>query len=795
MARKSKFKHFSLMVPQGGQLIAGSNSQDTAGSANYVEKINFRRETDGEVRREGWTRLTLSEIDELDTADQLAELPNQGTLDENLPIRLLTQFSSNEKLILIAGSGNSIYSLEEDVGAWKKIASNVGSLDLSGGGKHWETVVIDGFLILNNGYDLPLIYRQGWTCAFPMYSLRERGIVRVGTMSDFDGRLFLGDVTYIEEQNGDEVQTQLQSAQPYGRNIVVPTYRIPHIIEFSAWRLTDQSTDAKAAPYLFGQNYNATIEELVNDQITKLKLPFYLGGAKEADLNLDVKSYINPYHEFTQSEYENYDFSNTTIVAGDTIRFSVTDQAQVTNVYDAKVVSITANQATNSTTIEVRDAYNNTTDGVLTSTGNEQSGLSQTLAVEDTAVIVLLKEPDIFNIDSNIAREASDSLSFPEDGSRILKMARLGDKLVVHRETGYLLISKGDRLSAFYFEDRYKGERVADMRHTVININDQRQLFVGYNGVFTITPSSVEPEIMTPLMMGPEFWRLVTNKEIEYVYSVENSITQEIFTVCPIGYTDDESGNTTLNWGVMAYDLLQGTVSQIDYAFTAMTNTLATVNMPSKRFLMGSHLTQQSVNPEGGYSYYFPSSYIPDYRFKDTEVISEEALAKNLGTTNLGARIMRYGYGASEELRGPFRVFSRDGADYKCILKFGKSDFGDRFSEKKLRSYALHMSDIFQYKIYVSNGYATNDYTDAAVNAEAKVTSFATAQVEPIEEIIETLEDLSNQVMVPMFAQGNYYQDTLTLTGSGQPFKVIGRTFEVSGVSTKLTNQSIQDGS
>jgi hypothetical protein len=140
-------------------------------------------------------------------------------------------------------------------------------------------------------------------------------------------------------------------------------------------------------------------------------------------------------------------------------------------------------------------------------------------------------------------------------------------------------------------------------------------------------------------------------------------------------------------------------------------------------------------------------------------------------------------------------VFSRDGADYECILKFGKSDFGDRFSEKKLRSYALHMSDIFQYKIYVSHGYATNDYTDSAVNAEAKVTSFTTAQVEPIEEIIETLEDLSNQVMVPMFAQGNYYQDTLTLTGSGQPFKVIGRTFEVSGVSTKLTNQSIQDGS
>ena len=78
---KSKFRHFSVMATDGGQLIAGSNSADTAGAANYVEKVNFRRETDGEVRREGWEKLYLN-----------GDIPNLGT---DNTVRLLFQFLSN----------------------------------------------------------------------------------------------------------------------------------------------------------------------------------------------------------------------------------------------------------------------------------------------------------------------------------------------------------------------------------------------------------------------------------------------------------------------------------------------------------------------------------------------------------------------------------------------------------------------------------------------------------------------------------------------------------------------------
>ena len=52
------------------------------------------------------------------------------------------------------------------------------------------------------------------------------------------------------------------------------------------------------------------------------------------------------------------------------------------------------------------------------------------------------------------------------------------------------------------------------------------------------------------------------------------------------------------------------------------------------------------------------------------------------------------------------------------------------------------------------------------------------------------LDSLDTETMVPLFAQGNYYQDTIELKGRDNGFKILGRTFEVSGVRTRHTNQA-----
>ncbi len=862
MATKPKYRNYSVMATDGGQLVSGSHSQDTTGAANYVEKINFRRETDGEVRREGWSRLNLD-----------------GTLCDELgsaaPVRLLKQFSSEGNMYLVAASGDKVYVLNESSKQWKVIAENLYNIDEFNysskqastaafyglKAKKIEVVAIDGYLIINNGLDLPLYYRPDWPCAFPMFSLRERGIIRVGTISEFDGRLFIADVEYFDESIDNNFTYFMGASEsPYrppeeffDYDTYTFTYRVVHTIEFSAWRLALTSGEARSAPNLFGQNYQATVSEITDGVLKKIKIPYQMGGTKQrrfydavgfsdsnangrydstsdasvfvnsngyrmlnisnswriANSSSDTSIYettdsipylgdwtgggsvlshwflastvFNPYHnnldfyiDGALSDTDHSSYSYSTVLVGDQIRMTVTDSTGKSGVYDAVVEKIESDYYNYETVLTLRDSYRQSS-GVVTNSGAEPDA-DDVYATGDKVVFVLLKEPDIFNSDSSISREASDAITFPEDGSQILKMLKLSDKLIVHRQTGYLAISRGDNLSPFYYEERYKGERVADLRNTIININEQRQIFVGYNGVFSITPASVEPELFAPLMMGEEFWRFTSSDEAEYVYAEENSITQEIFINSPVMY-ESVGTSRVLKWGVVAFDMINNTTSIIDQPFTVMANVFASGIIKTRRFLMGCHVVERTLSPLA-YS---------SVLYQDSQIIDSTQSA----IQNLGARIVRYGYGSNEAGRGPYREFSRDGADYPCVLKFGKNDFADRFSEKKLRSYALHMSDIFDYGKYVDDDYVEDGYVDTAVTADIALATFSTSQVSETIEFNEKLVDLSSEIMIPVLSQGNYFQDTITLSGVDQPFKILGRTFDVSGVNTKLIGEVV----
>ena len=163
---------------------------------------------------------------------------------------MLHQFESEGKKVLLGACGDKIYRYREETSEWSLIAEGLFNLDEFGysasmqsvadtydlKATRWEVVVIDGYCIMNNGVDLPLYYREDWPCAFPLFSLRERGIVRVGTISEFDGRLFISDVEYFDET----IQYNFSyfmgaSSFPYGLpehfndyDDYVTTYKVPH---------------------------------------------------------------------------------------------------------------------------------------------------------------------------------------------------------------------------------------------------------------------------------------------------------------------------------------------------------------------------------------------------------------------------------------------------------------------------------------------------------------------------------------------------------------------------------------
>ena len=168
-------------------------------------------------------------------------------------------------------------------------------------------------------------------------------------------------------------------------------------------------------------------------------------------------------------------------------------------------------------------------------------------------------------------------------------MAELGEKLVVYRDSGFFFLTAQNSLvEPFAVDPRYTGGRVADFRNTIITVSGNHHLFMGNSGVYMINRSSLEPKPVPIFELGPPFWQIVPPELSEFVYSVDNPVTREIFINCPLGYKTnsqgkyiDDLGNKTnvpcLDWGVIAYDYINETLSQMDASVTCA----ATIRKPN----------------------------------------------------------------------------------------------------------------------------------------------------------------------------------------------------------------------
>ena len=101
----------------------------------------------------------------------------------------------------------------------------------------------------------------------------------------------------------------------------------------------------------------------------------------------------------------------------------------------------------------------------------------------------------------------------------------------------------------------------------------------------------------------------------------------------------------------------------------------------------------------------------------------------------------------------------------------------------------MHLSDRYDYTTYTRDGYVEDEFTKD-LSATVSIFTYNTGVDDGDEEIREGLDSLDTETMVPLYAQGNYYQDTIELKGRDNGFKILGRTFEVSGVRTRHFNEA-----
>jgi hypothetical protein len=862
MARRKPYKNITIHPAQGGALI-GSASDDVpitqesnylSSSANYTTKLNFRRETDGELRREGWELFNPRDI-----STEVSQWGNRITfnaIDSKYPIRAIHQFpGTNGTPVLIAIAGGGVWRLRtgEDTYAkdygdpdaryateggsltgneywiasgddfiWQKIYEFDRHMDVfdnndsnlspfEGGAYRWEIVDVQNHVVINNGVDLPIIYKSEWSFAVPLYSLRENGVISVGTISAFQDRLFCADLTVLE--SGYDTLFQ-DFSDPYGHLPDDPQYENIKVQRYQ-YRMV---YSAEGEPKLFNSG------AILNGAVVMES-----GGlAGTITVSSGVYTFTPSYNFNIGGEGSMYKLRNLAEYQG--------PEAYAINFLNPPMVK-TVNEDGG---LLISGLFLSLENGVYRISNSENGNVTLLDNVEGGA----LADGDYTVVLRPYAEQLSSPAAFREfaqDGSRILKMKQLADKLVVYRDSGFFFISRTNSADVpFAIEPRYTGGRVADFRHTIIDVDGNQHIFMGNSGIYSINRTSTEPQPISLFEIGPPFWQIVPPDLAEFVYAVDNPITREIFINCPLGqlknskgdfidevgdtiysekyfeyalgsgpYADDpdQSGiqeywslnvnidpEPRLEWGVIAYDYINKTLSTIDTSFTSA----AYIRKPKHNrvgpdepwFVMGVH---QSKSED---QIYVGTQYREDAKY--------------------GGVMVRYGYGPPAlNQRSPYRIYSRLGYGYTSVLKSGLIDFGDSFSDKEVRTYVLELS----------SKYGT---TPVQVKISTSTSPQGTEQIETMQTVdgreldYVELNNLVDENMIPMYIQAPYIRDQITVLPelvyknsimevgyvinqerffeteypvvNNNPIKIVGRTFEVSGVDTRSATQAYNQG-
>lgn len=124
----------------------------------------------------------------------------------------------NSERCIIAATATTIYRYNSGLNAWVIIGSG-----FSANARRWQSVPINGYMIFNNGVDLPVSYRVEDATVTPLKELREVGVASVKWIAHYNGFLFgMNVVTVIDT----ELPGILAGGSPYG---IVPTNKTNHI--------------------------------------------------------------------------------------------------------------------------------------------------------------------------------------------------------------------------------------------------------------------------------------------------------------------------------------------------------------------------------------------------------------------------------------------------------------------------------------------------------------------------------------------------------------------------------------
>lgn len=566
-------RQYPIPITAGSKLLTQPTwSLENIGDANFSLKVNFRRSKDQEIRREGWAKFQPYTGQPLNP-----QYIFDGTYLLN---RLIELVKPNGERIVVGAANGVIKYFSTSTFSWVTIGTGFTP------GVRWQAVIVAGVLVLNDVVDLPVYYRVDDSAVTVMKELRLVGVASVGRIAEYNGFLFLGDVTEIKADqldkwmNGYANYTSVgNSAKNANFNVAFVDFQKTYQVTTGAGTITatlPAATLSNFPFYVWITKVDAGAGKVVTSPLVADELISLVNINDSALLWWNGTTWVAKYFPGgVISGYNPYGAPPTDIVQEFPDEEAWSDFGDATNwaplftaVQPAASVTIYLPSppdtwiAGQTRVAVINGGPNNGTlggdslhpDGILvTAIGAfdpAHDGVPITLEITTDATIGYPRVVNVTRWTDVSTLVGKQSLG---NGSKIIAMGSLQGQLIAYQQDGYAFVTRftGVATSPFTVREKYKGPNVPMFGDCLIAVNGDYHLYPAKGNRFYGFDGVTEPQIHAICDNARDIF--FTGMLPTYSpFALDNPMTKEIWFSAP------ELGL------VFAYDYEQGTASKID---------------------------------------------------------------------------------------------------------------------------------------------------------------------------------------------------------------------------------------
>ena len=629
-------------------------------------------------------------------------------------------------------------------------------------GPQWEAVNLGDYVVLNNGIDLPVVYKETWLEVEPLYELREVGVASVGTITSYLGFLFCADLTEVNE---DFFSTLMQSASPYG---VVSS-------NFTTRRQYKKLWSDYGKPTKFASNVPCEVDGNV-------------GAGNEVILNWQAFSFEKDMEvSFSDSQiFGTYIIDDVeTVIGGNSQRFTKLLLKQ----------DIKTDASGTSLSVKLTDVIVTATDTINGFVGfaEIQDDSSQILRMEQLRdKLIVYRDTTIFV--GNFTGDATQPFIF-EPVYRGSYSIYFKHSLVTVQNNFHVYLGR----TGFFRFDLTKKipqsmetfELGSDVLDKITVEEDRNWVVSGHN--------PITEEFWWSYPLGKEYWGVFDTDSRTYK---------------GLGATNVTEGGVVQPGETLCWSYTEDSLSTIDYYFTA----LADVKEPLKGiaatatedwFIMGAKngVLFQYGKTSADFEIYFrrapqrPAGVLVEEREGYNSIL--ESGLMSLGDSYNEKDIRAYVIQFSSNYSAIRYLTQTDFVDYDLSFNSGEDTLADFLANPTpfLNNFRLGQRVFTQNQGYwrwiTGDGTQASHYTQDTqipILVQPKVELFTANAINGSQTLAESIrmENFDTANMWPLFYRDIFFKDRITIGGRYNPFGFVQRVFDVSPVLSASNLQGIQ---